>query len=1536
MDKLTYAQSLIDQGLDKETFILEMDKFDAQNTEVECGEGFEKDENNNCVPVGKQNPAVNAVETVDVENTVENPNGDLVSEDILSVSTDGDPLKTNKGFTYTETEKPWQGNSLQENLAKITKEQGLSKDFFEDQTNVNRFIKILEREYADATVEQPNLDEELNMGVNSIKSWASKGNNFFNGYDIKDPNSGEQPKFDENGNITDLYLTYVRTHKDSYNISPEILAEEGFVDDNGYYTYNAMRAGLGKEGEKPNYQYWHDKAKRNTSGELFRTPINYELDDNGNIINSEFNKKLTDNTYVDQFGNPFNINRDLGEFLPTHVLNVNEETGEVTNIPNPDLTSQNQVLYQREEIFKEAALSQVPNAKAEDYQVLGYVYQPTSVEANVMGEMTGVENALQRQKSLAIANEKNTAIINDLKSQLDGLDIQKITIGNAIKGLAEQIKNPDSDKTLSALIKQKKELTQQKNKLIDDMREVQESMGRTEYQRSNISITYEMEENPTTGKMELVKREVPLGQYVPVLGYIGDRRKDTYAKEYSGEREYEAGSGSGFDPFFEAIYETYTGGKRMPYDYGTTTKHIEYGKPFSIRGYKITQDILDRDKNYTDDEQFTLQEIEIPSSGLPEDQEFSPVVNDAQLNIYKNQLNYLNDNAKRTDNGMFTIKGPDKIFEKDGSVNIVEGRQVLNKILEAGTLFAEDQEGLGASGEKLERATAEYMTKMLAPYGMYVTVGVDDNGERGYNFYFGSPEEVLAFSGTEKDSGNRVAGYETSTGILKRMYALSDNDLDKESGYFYPDEGLMLQNQVNNVHIPFSDIDKDNPNSMNAVINKINNAADDSGKDFLIDLSYLDASRNFDMDNIMANQKVVDEMFKSFTEDNEDLKVLRSAVEAKQNDILTGVEKINEINNLEATIKNDKVLQSLPEKLKNLESKYTAIISRQNEINDRVVQLDDNEEGRAEYEKLVKEFDVNNEQLTKLNEEANQLKSYEENALQPYNEKVDEWNTNYKDKYKSDIADVNKLIEDAGKDLDKLVGMNSVMLRKLNSEIAVGIENNLKWSQSAVNKGRGGAYSYMYNQLVKSITTVANGAYGMVMDLTGFIGENAANLAGFTGVNVTRELLDLITDDDLISQEALDKAAEGSLAFIYKNNEQFRQGIQKLKSRKRGDIDNFMKRYVEADVSDSFTRNYEKQNPFMTQVYKVMIDMGVDIPLMYLTGGGSKVLGAGKKLQYAAGLSPMFARTYEMADDEIDLWKAQNPGKEFPMTLNQQLGLKLLLSSTTAALERAGFENIMNGTFNKAIAKRIAMRNAGIKGTKKLTPEAMDELVKIELDLLKKEGTSINKLKQIASGIGGEIGTEVSQSLVESGLKKLANNFWTSDGKYYEAWAVPDFNSMEMREDLWNTVKVTAAATIVPALFGAGGRNYKAGSLEKMDAEQLANIQLLADNQMMMNLTLKDIKLKGKADGLTKEQIDERINNIQELVALSKSLNGNGVGTEGNALILPTLQKIKALENQMQKESNNKVNAKIQAEINLLQENIESIALDPYYRIYRS
>jgi len=643
------------------------------------------------------------------------------------------------------------------------------------------------------------------------------------------------------------------------------------------------------------------------------------------------------------------------------------------------------------------------------------------------------------------------------------------------------------------------------------------------------------------------------------------------------------------------------------------------------------------------------------------------------------------------------------------------------------------------------------------------------------------------------------------------------------------------------------------------------------------------------------------------------------------------VEKINEINNLEATLKSDEILQNLPQTLKTLESKYTAIINRQNEINDRVTQLDDNEEGRAEYEKLVKEFDVNNEQLTKLNKEANELKSYEENALQPYNEKVDEWNTNYKDKYKSDIASVNKLIEDAGEDLDKLVGMNSVMLRKLNSEISAGIENNLKWSQSAINKGRGSAYGFVYNQLVKSITTVANGAYGLVMDLSGFIGENAMNLAGYTGVNVTRELLDLITDDDLISQEALDKAEEGTLAFIYKNNKQFRNGIQKLKDKKRGDIDNFMKRYVEADVSDSWVRNYEQQNPFMSQVYKVMIDMGVDIPLMALTGGAAGLLKAGKYVKYGAQLSPMFARTYEMADDEIDLWKAQNPGKEFPMSLNQQLGLKLLLASSTAALERAGFENMMSGGFNKAIARRIAMRNAGIKGTKKLTPEAMDKLVKIELDLLKKEGADLTRFKQFASGVAGEIVTETTQSGTEWGLKELANNFMTSDGKYYEAWAVPEFNSMEMREDLWNTVKVTAAATIVPALFGAGGRNYKAGSLEKMDAEQLANIQLLSDNQMMMNLTLKNIKLKGKADGLTKEQIDERINNIQELVALSKSLNGNGVGTEGNALILPTLQKIKALEKQMQKESNNKVNAKIQAEINLLQENIESIALDPYY-----
>ena len=361
MDKLTYAQSLIDQGLDKENFILEMDKFDAQNiaNDVECGEGFEKDENNNCVPVGKQNPAVNAVETVDVENTVEGPNGDLVSENILSVSSDGDPLKTNKGFVYTETEKPWEGNSWKENLAKISKDQGLNEEFFKDENNILRFVNVLEKEYADATeektIDQPkanwkgkpeNYEKDLARSVESIRHWANQGykyeydeegnvvdiikpTQFFNGYDIKDENSGMQPKKID-GEINPLYLTYVRTHKDSYNITPEALRDDGFIDDNGYYTYDGQRAGLGKQGDKWNYEYWYDKAKRNSDGALYKTPINYKLDEEGDIINSDFNKKLSENSYVDQFGNPFNINPNFGEFLPTHVLNVNEQTGAVS------------------------------------------------------------------------------------------------------------------------------------------------------------------------------------------------------------------------------------------------------------------------------------------------------------------------------------------------------------------------------------------------------------------------------------------------------------------------------------------------------------------------------------------------------------------------------------------------------------------------------------------------------------------------------------------------------------------------------------------------------------------------------------------------------------------------------------------------------------------------------------------------------------------------------------------------------------------------------------------------------------------------------------------------------------------------------------------------------------------------------------------------------------------------------------------------------------------------------------------------------
>ena len=88
MDKLTYAKSLIDKGLAKEDFILEMEKFDSESfvddQTGDCPEGYEKDENGDCVlmnqqttePV-KEDPAVPTAETTDVP--VQESNADMES-----------------------------------------------------------------------------------------------------------------------------------------------------------------------------------------------------------------------------------------------------------------------------------------------------------------------------------------------------------------------------------------------------------------------------------------------------------------------------------------------------------------------------------------------------------------------------------------------------------------------------------------------------------------------------------------------------------------------------------------------------------------------------------------------------------------------------------------------------------------------------------------------------------------------------------------------------------------------------------------------------------------------------------------------------------------------------------------------------------------------------------------------------------------------------------------------------------------------------------------------------------------------------------------------------------------------------------------------------------------------------------------------------------------------------------------------------------------------------------------------------------------
>ena len=121
-----------------------------------------------------------------------------------------------------------------------------------------------------------------------------------------------------------------------------------------------------------------------------------------------------------------------------------------------------------------------------------------------------------------------------------------------------------------------------------------------------------------------------------------------------------------------------------------------------------------------------------------------------------------------------------------------------------------------------------------------------------------------------------------------------------------------------------------------------------------------------------------------------------------------------------------------------------------------------------------------------------------------------------------------------------------------------------------------------------------------------------------------------------------------------------------------------------------------------------MLDMGVDFALRFGMGKFAKLLKGSKTVQKGAGMLPMATRQWEMIDKEIDGWKAQHPGEEFPMSDYGLFGFKLVTVAVTTALENAGMEELAQGNLNKAIARRIARKQAGIKGVRNLGEKEMD------------------------------------------------------------------------------------------------------------------------------------------------------------------------------------------------------------------------------------
>ena len=341
-----------------------------------------------------------------------------------------------------------------------------------------------------------------------------------------------------------------------------------------------------------------------------------------------------------------------------------------------------------------------------------------------------------------------------------------------------------------------------------------------------------------------------------------------------------------------------------------------------------------------------------------------------------------------------------------------------------------------------------------------------------------------------------------------------------------------------------------------------------------------------------------------------------------------------------------------------------------------------------------------------------------------------------------------------------------------------------------------------------------------------------------------------------------------------------------------------------------------------------MIDMGVDFGLNFGIGKLSRVMKMGKTFQNVATLQPMMARQWELIDQEIDGWRAEHPGEEFPMSDAGTFGFKLVTTAVTAALERAGLENLASGNLNKAIARRIATRKAKMKGVRDLSDSEMDRLVKMEMDWMRSQGLLKNKLKNVAGGVGGEIATEVTQSGVEWINKSLAN--WANADAEFKPFVVPEFASKEQKEDLWNTIKVTAGATLPLALMGAGVRSYSNNNIQNMDASQINLIRGLASNEQFYNMWVKNQQIRAEKEGTDPKELDKMISAANEMVSLMKSIDPN-LGPTAQSMILPRLKAIKELENSIQKDGNKASTAKTRADIKLLEEQIQEISADPYY-----